>query len=152
MLTIKFLTVQHNSALYKQTVRLRYEILRRPLGLTFTDAQLSAEDKDIHLAGIDQNRAICCCLILTPLDGKTVQMRQVAVAKQEQGKGTGRQLVEYSEKITLQNGYDKIMLHARDTAVEFYLKLGYEPEGEQFFEVGIPHLQMRKNLLINESK
>lgn len=152
MQKIEFLTVQHNSELYNQTVELRYEILRRPLGLTFTDEQLSAEGKDIHLAGIDQNGEVCCCLILTPVDEHTVQMRQVAVATCEQGKGTGRKLVEYSEQITLQNGFDKIMLHARDTAVEFYLKLGYVQEGEPFVEVGIPHRQMSKNLLIIESK
>ncbi|MBI3257949.1 MAG: GNAT family N-acetyltransferase [Ignavibacteriae bacterium] len=149
MKAITFSIVQHNSELYKQTVELRFEILRRPLGLEFTDEQLAAEINDIHLAGYDEYCIICCCLLLTPIDNNIVQMRQVSVAAHEQGKGTGRQLVEYSEVIALQNGFKEMILHARDTAVEFYLKLGYELVGKPFVEVGIPHRQMRKDLFVN---
>ena len=41
-------------------------------------------------------------------------------------------------------GYKKIVLSARDTAVAFYLSLGYSIEGEIFEEVGIPHQSMFK--------
>ncbi|NOZ36403.1 MAG: GNAT family N-acetyltransferase [Chlorobi bacterium] len=40
----------------------------------------------------------------------------------------------------------KIVLHARKTAVSFYLKLNYKIISEQFYEVGIPHFKMRKML------
>jgi predicted GNAT family N-acyltransferase len=39
-----------------------------------------------------------------------------------------------------------MVLHARETAVPFYLKLGYEVVGGQFEEVGIPHFKMEKKL------
>jgi GNAT superfamily N-acetyltransferase len=38
----------------------------------------------------------------------------------------------------------KITLSARDSAVSFYLKLGYAIEGDYFTEVGIPHRHMAK--------
>jgi predicted GNAT family N-acyltransferase len=39
-----------------------------------------------------------------------------------------------------------MVLNARDTAIPFYLHLGYELVGEPFVEVGIPHRKMRKAL------
>jgi len=66
-------------------------------------------------------------------------MRQVAVSDKHQGLGIGRAMVEFSERFARENGYGKISMHARDTAVGFYLRLGYEVEGEPFEEVTIPH-------------
>jgi predicted GNAT family N-acyltransferase len=40
----------------------------------------------------------------------------------------------------------EIALHARETAVGFYEKLGYVVSGERFTEVGIPHWYMQKNM------
>jgi predicted GNAT family N-acyltransferase len=37
-------------------------------------------------------------------------------------------------------------MHARETAVEFYEKYGYEKVGEQFIEVTVPHWEMVKRL------
>jgi predicted GNAT family N-acyltransferase len=39
-----------------------------------------------------------------------------------------------------------MILHARATAVPFYLRLGYTVVGEPFEEVGIPHRGMEKAL------
>ncbi len=39
-------------------------------------------------------------------------------------------------------GYKRIYLHAREVALDFYLKLGYEIFGEEFVEVTIPHRHM----------
>jgi predicted GNAT family N-acyltransferase len=73
-------------------------------------------------------------------------MRQVAVDLEWQKKGVGTMLVAASEKFACQHGYDKIVLHARDLAVPFYLRLGYEVYGEPFTEVGILHSAMRKKI------
>ncbi len=149
MQSIKFSIIAHNSELYSETVQLRYEVLRRPLGLDFTAEQLANETSDFHLAGFDEAGKICCCLVLTPIDTVTVQMRQVSVASGKQGMGLGRQLVEYSEQIAVQNSFVEMVLHAREPAVEFYLKLGYEFNGDPFVEVGIPHRLMCKTLTEN---
>ena len=73
-------------------------------------------------------------------------MRQVAVAENRQKQGIGQRLVAYSETWAQRNAFEKMTLHARETAVPFYLKLGYTTVGERFFEVGIPHFKMEKSL------
>ncbi len=138
--------VAHGSAEYEETVALRDDILRKPLGLAFTPDALGAESRDLHLACYDASGTLCGCLILTPADAGKVKMRQVAVSGQLQGKGVGRAMVERSEEIAREHGFTEMTLHARETAVPFYERLGYERVGERFEEVTIPHWTMRKLL------
>lgn len=137
--------IQHNTAEYANTVALRNDILRKPLGLHFDPADLEKESDSIHVACF-LNDALAACLILQP-DGKCgLKMRQVAVSSEYQGCGIGKAMVRYSEQYARENGYNKIHMHARDTAVPFYVGLGYSIEGEPFEEVTIPHRHMFKLL------
>ena len=138
--------IQHATPAYEETVALRYEILRKPLGLNYTPQQLAAEDKDHHLAAYLEDR-LAACLILTPDNNGVIKMRQVAVDGSLQGKGIGQQLVTYSEEWARAHKYKKMVLHARETAVPFYLKLGYKIEGQTFMEVGLPHKKMYKLII-----
>lgn len=137
--------VEHGTPEYEQTVALRYEILRRPLGLTFDAKQLAAECDELHLALFDGVEVVAC-LVLTPLADGDVKMRQVAVREGLQGTGLGRVLVEFSESVARDRGFRRMVLNARETAVPFYLRLGYAIEGEPFEEVTIPHRHMLKRL------
>lgn len=131
---------------YDEAVRLRYEVLRRPLGLDFTPEQLAAEYGDVHLAGFDGMGRLVGYLCLTPLNNGEVKMRQVAVAPEWQGKGVGKKLVATSEELAKHLNFKKMTMHAREAAVPFYLRLGYQTVGEQFEEVTIPHFKMEKKL------
>jgi predicted GNAT family N-acyltransferase len=135
----------HDSPEYWQAVDLRMRVLRIPLGLDLTEEQLVAEDTDAHLVAIEADRVVGC-LVLTPKSGDIVKMRQVAVEPELQGSGLGTKMVAASEDWALQNGYQRIELSARDTAVPFYLKLSYETVGDPFVEVSIPHRKMEKEL------
>lgn len=131
---------------YDEAVALRYEVLRKPLCLDFTPEQLAAEWLDIHLAGTSSDGRLVATLILTPVDSETVKMRQVAVAPELQGKGLGALLVKASEELAVRRHFRIMSLHARETAVPFYLRLGYHIIGDRFEEVTIPHFKMVKNL------
>lgn len=126
-------------------VALRREVLRRPLGLEFTTEQLACEAADVHLGLFEGDQALAC-LILTPLDSAVMRMRQVAVREDRHRMGLGRQIVGASETWARENGFERMVLHAREAAVHFYLALGYQVEGPSFTEVGIPHRAMAKAL------
>jgi len=138
--------LEHGSPAWQQMVDLRMEILRLPLGLTFTAKQLENEKNDILIGAFENDRIIGCC-ILTPHDSGTIQLRQMAVKQDTQHKGIGRQIIAFAEKTALEKGYQVLMMHARDTALEFYRKCGYETEGGQFIEVTVPHHCMKKKLV-----
>jgi predicted GNAT family N-acyltransferase len=138
--------IQHGSPEYWATVALRDSVLRKPLGLRFSDEELKAEEGSRHIACY-RGDSLVGCLVLRPIAGGGIQMRQVAVVPELQGQGTGRAMVEYSEALACSMGHRRMVLHARETAVPFYEKLGYAKVGERFVEVTIPHWAMEKPLL-----
>jgi predicted GNAT family N-acyltransferase len=141
ILNIEFATPE-----YDETVQLRDKILRKPLGLAFTEEQLATEFADVHLAAYTNDWQLHGCLVLTPYGDKTLKMRQVAVSEAVQKTGVGRQLVETSEVFARKHGFETMALNARETAVPFYQKLNYTIVGEPFEEVGMPHFKMVKSL------
>lgn len=140
------LPVEFATPAYDETVDLRNQILRVPLGLEFTVEQLAEECDQFHLACYDEGWGIVGCLVLNPLDKDTVKMRQVAVWEANQGQGIGKIMVVESETFSKEKGYINMVLNARDTAVPFYEKLGYKKVGKKFIEVGIDHFKMQKKL------
>jgi len=143
--TLVFHTIAHNTPEYVAAVALRHAILRQPLGLAFSVQQLAAEADSQHI-GAYLEQTLVACLVLKPISPRQIQMRQVAVDIQLQGKGIGRRLVNHAEMVARQIGYQEMRLHARESAVAFYQCLGYATHGEPFTEIGIPHCLMIKGL------
>ena len=135
----------YNSPEYKTALQLRDKVLRKPLGLQFTAAELAKDENDLHFGLFDGNRIIAC-LTLSEAENKKMKMRQVAVDDALQGKGLGKKLSLAAEKYALQKGFDTMFCHARKIAAPFYLKLGYKIIGDEFTEVNIPHYVMEKKL------
>lgn len=129
---------------YRKELEIRNLVLRKPLGLNLFDEDLSDEVKDYHLGVFSVNELVGT-LVLTP-KGEVVKMRQVAIVESVRGMNAGKAVVLYSERFAKEKGFLKMELHARKTAVSFYLKLGYKIVGEEFEEVTIPHFKMSKAL------
>jgi predicted GNAT family N-acyltransferase len=137
--------IDHGSPLYKKMVKLREDMLRKPLGLSFTPEELEREKEDILVGAFDDDRILGCCL-LTKVDKDTVKLRQMAVLNTQQGKGVGHSMMVFAENLARDKGYKTLVMHARDSAIGFYEKHGYRVKGDQFVEVTIPHHVMEKTL------
>ena len=143
---MEFLLIEHGSKQYQQMVSLRTDILRKPLGLVYSETQLKSEKSDLLIGAFENNQIIGCC-ILTPIENNQIQLRQMAVEKNSQSKGIGAQIIRFAENISHQRGFVSMMMHARKSAVGFYQKLDYQVVGEEFYEVSIPHFVMEKDLV-----
>ena len=137
--------IDHGTAEYQQMVRLRNDMLRKPLGLNFDESELEREKDDVLMGAFEDGKILGCCL-LTKVDDRTVRLRQMAVPNSLQGKGIGRALMIFAENIARDMGYSTLIMHARKTAIGFYQKLGYTAKGPEFVEVTIPHFVMEKIL------
>ena len=137
--------IDYGTAEYDQMVNLRYEILRKPLRLSFDKEELEKEKNDILIAAFEEDKILGCCL-LKKIDNHTVRLRQMAVANNLQGKGIGASMMYFAENVARDDGFKKIRMHARKTAIGFYEKLGYTVMGNEFLEVSIPHFLMEKKL------
>ncbi len=137
--------IDYGSPEYDQMVRLRTELLRKPLGLVFDTEELEREQEDTLIGAFEDERILGCCL-LTRVDDRMIRLRQMAVQNNLQGKGVGRALMIFAENIARDMGYDVLMMHARATALGFYEKLGYVKKDGEFTELTIPHYIMEKSL------
>jgi len=137
--------IDHGSKEYKQMVALRMEILRKPLGLSFTEDELAKEKDDILIGAFDEDKILACCL-LTKVDNATIKLRQMAVQNNLQGKGIGASMMSFAETVARDKGYRKLMMHARNTAIGFYEKFDFKVKGAEFIEVNVQHHVMEKRL------
>jgi N-acetylglutamate synthase-like GNAT family acetyltransferase len=128
---------------YAQIWQLREEMLRKPLGLSLKNEDLSDDALDIIFIALD-NENVIGCVMMHALPNNVIKLRQMAVYEAWQGKGIGQMLVKEAEKYSWQNGYEKIVLHARQHAIGFYQHLGYIIVSDLFTEVSIPHVAMEK--------
>ncbi len=128
---------------YESALALRYRVLRKPLGVEWTDEERGWELKEKHF-GMWEDGKLVACLVVRPLGEGRAKIRQMAVEPELQGTGYGRRLLEGVEDWLGSEGIRRIELNARDVAVGFYEKLGYRRVGEGFTEVGIPHRRMEK--------
>jgi N-acetylglutamate synthase-like GNAT family acetyltransferase len=137
--------IDHGTKEYQQMVQMRMDILRKPLGLSFTPEELEKEKEETLIGAFEDDRMLGCCMLIKQAD-KSVRLRQMAVMNNVQGKGIGRALMNFAENLARDMGYKKLLMHARKTAAGFYEKQGYHITGEEFTEVTIPHYVMEKEL------
>ena len=145
MSNLEIIEISFGSLLYEQSKTFRHEILRRPLGLTLSAADIVDEDKQIHIVALEAGEVLGTVL-LKPLNDGVVKLRQMAVSPRTQGSGCGRKLVLYAEQTAVSRGFGVIELNARVSARGFYEKLGYAAFGDEFIEVTVPTIKMVKSL------
>lgn len=141
---VKQISIDHPD--YLQVYELREEVLRKPIGLSLKDEDLSGDRLDIILAAYNNDKVVGCVMIHPTAEITVRKLRQMGVADSWRGKGVGKLLVTAAEGVLKLQGIKKIILHARITAEGFYKGLGYTITSDIFTEVGIPHVVMGKEL------
>ena len=137
--------IEFGSPSYQKMVDLRFQILRNPLGLTFSQADLDKEKDDILIGFFEEDDLEGCC-ILTPDNKTNVRLRQMAVVDGLQGKGIGRVIMNFAENVARDLGYKKIITNSRDSSTPFFEKLGYRICSEPFQKISIQYYYMEKAL------
>jgi predicted GNAT family N-acyltransferase len=125
---------------------LRFKVLREPLSQPMGSEKNDGDKTGIHFA-LFENENILAIARLDLMENKIAQVRFVAVDSNMQGRGFGKKIMLTTETKSKELGIEKIILHARDYAVPFYLHLGYkiiEPS-YKLFDV-LQHFLMEKNI------
>ncbi len=143
---LEFKVIEHNSKDYWDTVHLRELVLRQPLGMRFSTEELELETHSYHIACYDENHKIIGTAMFVPLSSTKLKMRQVVVSQDWQGRGIGKELIEFAENFAQSKGYTLIEANVRQTAMGFYESMDYIKQGKEFTEVGIPHMKVEKRL------
>lgn len=131
---------------FAQYYQLRWRILRKPWGQPRGSEQDMEEASSYHLMARDGQQVTGVARLQFPSEG-TAQLRYMAVADDWQKKGVGREIVQHMEGVARQQGARQLFLHARNNALGFYQKLGYQILEPSYCLFGsIQHYKMQKTL------
>ena len=125
----------------------RWEILRKPLGMSKDSLADSIEDKSFHLMGIDDEEKVIASGRVHFNCENEAQIRYMSVDDSFKRKGVGTEIVKELENYAQSKGAIIMILNARENAISFYLSLGYQEVGPYQSDTGIPHKTMKKNLV-----
>ena len=126
----------------------RWEMLRKPLGMSMDSLADSIEEESFHLMGIDEEVNVIASgrVNFNTLD--EAQIRYMAVDDNFKRQGIGSEIVTELERYALSKKAVTIILNARENAISFYLSLGYSEVCPYQSDTGIPHKTMKKDLIV----
>jgi N-acetylglutamate synthase-like GNAT family acetyltransferase len=136
-----------NQTEWQAYFELRFDILRAPWGQAKGSEQTTDEAQHQHFAFFNDANQIIGVGRLDQTAPQVGQVRFMAVAANQQGKGIGKAIMDEIQAVCKAQGCLQIILHAREGALPFYQKLGYqlvEPSHLLFGE--IQHYLMQKTL------
>jgi predicted GNAT family N-acyltransferase len=103
-----------------------------------------------HLVALRRGSVVATCRLRYPQGH--CKLERMAVEKNFRHTGIGTTLLAEAEREALREGVSEMVLNAQRQVEGFYASCGYLAEGETFLEEGIPHVQMRKQLLGGERR
>ncbi|WP_300173154.1 bifunctional GNAT family N-acetyltransferase/hotdog fold thioesterase [uncultured Aliivibrio sp.] len=125
----------------------RWQVLREPLRQPVGSERDAYDDTSQHrmiLDGRGQPIAVGRLYLTPDNDG---QIRYMAVSSSYRGKGIGALIMVALESYARQEGAKRLVCNAREEAIPFYVRNGFESQGELTDERGpIRHQQMLKQL------
>ena len=117
----------NSSAEFEQYYNLRYEVLRKPWLQPKGSEKDDGDKSSIHRMIIDESNGKAVAVGRLQFNtSEEAQIRYMAVSDNYQLKGYGNIIVKTLEDIALNKGIRNIILQARENALKFYWKNGYE--------------------------
>lgn len=138
-------TANTKSPEYLDALKVRHEVFVVEQGVAVEEEVDDLENQTEHLIIYEDSKPIAAARLLD-LGAHTFKAQRVCVLKEDRGKGYGAEIMTQMEQRAHKLGGHKITLGAQNTAIPFYEKLGYEVEGDEFLDAGIPHHTMTKKL------
>ncbi len=143
---MKFRFIRTQDPEYATELMLRWENLRKPLGLP-PGSEVLPEDKDsLHFTAYDKKQMVGC-VVFHPENKEKGRLYQMAVSQEYRGKGFGRKMIATLEQFLSKSGYKEVYLYARDESIGFYKRVGYHLDGESTQLAGISHFLMSKTIV-----
>ena len=125
-------------------LELRHEVFCVEQGVPEREEVDGRDHEGIHLVAIADGQMLGTCRLL--MVGATAQFSRLAVRASSRRRGIATALLELAEAETRAAGGRRLVLHAQTYARELYEHAGYRPRGRIFWEAGIEHIAMEKQL------
>lgn len=124
---------------------LRWQILREPLGMPRGSEKDDKEAESAHAAAFKGEQVVGVGRLHANSENEG-QIRYMATDSRYRGFGIGSLIVHALEVEGRRRGLRSVVLDARDTAIDFYLKNGYQIKESFVHATGLPCKKMEKIL------
>ncbi len=132
---------------FAQYYDLRWRVLRKPWNQPRGSEKDERENRADHITVCDENDTLIGVGRLHFNSAAEAQIRFMAVDEHHRGRGVGKMILTELERIARDKGAESIVLNARDEAIAFYKKMGYEEAGQSHVLFGsVRHVRMFKRL------
>lgn len=131
---------------YQDAIKIRKEVFMEEQGFAEEVEMDGLDDRCYHLVAYQDGEAVATLRLYELVPDDVYKVQRVAVVKKARGQGFGRQIMEEAERFGRDSLIKQLTLAAQNTAISFYEALGYQIEGEEFMEAGVPHHTMTLNL------
>ncbi|TYA74792.1 GNAT family N-acetyltransferase [Seonamhaeicola marinus] len=142
MPNFKLKYINTNSAFYQQAVSIRKELFFKNMENSSKLIEDAHEANGLHLVCLEEEKVIGTGRL--NIEVNTSIISQMAISSQYQKQGVGSQLLRELIRYSKEKGISKIVLSARETAIDFYSKFNFKPTGALYpsLKTGIIHQNM----------
>jgi predicted GNAT family N-acyltransferase len=128
----------------ESAIRLRHDVFCVEQGVPEREEVDGRDNEGIHLVAVLDGELVGTCRVL--MVGTTAQFSRLAVRSSMRRRGIATALLQAAEAETRAAGGRRLVLHAQTYARELYEVAGYRARGRVFWEAGIEHVAMEKQL------
>jgi len=110
------------------------------------DLVFDEHDKEaLHVVVKDRERVIGSARVQFLADNRA-KLERMAILKRYRRKGVGREMLLFLDAAWKDKHVQQVIIHAQLEVVPFYKLCGFDELGLPFWEAGIKHVKMRKQL------
>lgn len=103
------------------------------------------ENEALHMVVQDGAKVIGTARVMF-LDNGQAKLERMAILKPYRRQGIGSKVIAFINEELRNRQVKQVILHAMYSVVAFYQHCGFETSGPTFWEAGIKHIKMQRNL------
>jgi predicted GNAT family N-acyltransferase len=129
----------------QEAFEVRRQVFVREQGIS-EDLVFDGHDKEaLHMVVKEGERVIGSARVQFLADNQA-KLERMAILKRYRRKGIGREMLLFLDAVWKDNQVQQVIIHAQLEVVPFYKLCGFDELGLPFWEAGIKHIKMRKQL------
>ncbi len=129
----------------KEAFEVRKKVFTEEQGIP-EDLEFDNHDREaLHMVVKDGERVIGTARVLF-LTTNQAKIERMAILRPFRHRGIGRRIISFLNEELKNRHVEEVVLHAQYSVVAFYKSCGFEESGLPFWEVGIKHIKMQRQL------
>jgi len=129
----------------QEAFEVRRQVFVREQGIS-EDLTFDEHDREaLHVVVKDGERVIGSARVQFLADNQA-KLERMAILKRYRHKGIGREMLLFLDAVWKDKQVQQVIIHAQFEVVPFYKLCGFDELGLPFWEAGIKHIKMRKQL------